>query len=153
MRLLRDMGTVSDLLLAAEDEARRMGDEIPGAEHLVLAALASEDGSARALLEVDADRFRQAVQAVHSISLDSLGVAPEAIPTRSAAKNTGVYRSEDSVREVMEGARLLARKTRPRGLRAAHVVQAAAEREFGTVARALTELGIDRERLKVGDST
>jgi len=155
---LHDTRLIAALLSTAETEARGLGDAEPGAEHLLLAALVVEDASARDALGkaaassaagtgagVDATAFRTAIGAVHAASLASVGVtAPELDTTLPPAG--GIYRSEVSTQEVFQRARVLARRS-PTGLRSAHVLLAAAEREHGTVARVLAHLGVDRVAL------
>lgn len=138
----RDLRLISELLTTAEIEARALGDPEPGAEHLLLAAVAGTDASARDSLGVDADAVRAALIAVHAESLASIGVvAPEldtALPPVS-----GVYRSQVSAQEVFQRARELSRRS-PSGLRTAHVLLAVTEREHGTAARVLRRLGLER---------
>lgn len=137
-----DMTLIAALLTRAENEARALGDAEPGAEHLLLAALASDDPSAREAVARDADAVREAIVAVHADALDAIGVAqPEPAAPLPAAR--GVYRSEVSTQEVFQRARRLARRS-PTGLRSAHVLLAVAEREHGTAARVLQRLGLER---------
>ncbi|CAN5473397.1 hypothetical protein BH23CHL10_BH23CHL10_10160 [soil metagenome] len=46
LKALRDMRTIGRLLTDAEQIARRMGDERPSAEHLLISAIGLPDGSA-----------------------------------------------------------------------------------------------------------
>jgi len=154
---LADTRLIASLLTIAETEARTLGEPEPGAEHLLLAALLVEDPSAQEALNranaaksgsptaVDAPAVRAAIGAVHAASLASIGViAPDASePLPPAA---GLYRSEVSAQEVFQRARVLAKRS-PLGLLSAHVLLAAAERERGTVARVLENLGINRVAL------
>ena len=58
-RALDDMRTIKGLLTEAERISREMGQEEPGAEHLLLAAAELPDGSgARALARVGTDAAR-----------------------------------------------------------------------------------------------
>ncbi len=141
-----DTRLIAALLTLAETEARALGDAEPGAEHLLLAALLVDDPTARDALAtqgaVDADAVRTAIAAVHAASLTAVGVtAPDLEAALPAA--SGIYRSEVSAQEVFQRARVLSRGSRS-GLRSAHVLAAAAERERGTVARVLEHLGVDR---------
>lgn len=137
---LQDTRLIAALLTTAEQEARALGDAEPGAEHLLLAALLVNDPSARealaTLAAVDAAAVRSAIVAVHS---DSLADLDPALPPAS-----GAYRSEVSAQEVFQRARILSRRSRS-GLRSAHVLRAAAERERGTVARLLASLALERD--------
>lgn len=147
MNIARDVRTIAELLLDAEKQALTLGDEEPRAEHLVLAALALDDDSGRALLGVTVEQFRQALVEVHAAALESVGVAAPEAGGQPAREKTGVYQSDASAQEVFQRARVLAKTARPRGLTAAHVICAAVEREYGTVARVLAHLQIDRESL------
>lgn len=150
---IADARLIAAMLTTAEVEARALGDGEPGAEHLLLAALLADDSSAsEAMLTaagagrtMDGAAVRTAIGAVHEASLAAVGVtAPElhgALPP-----GTGLYRSEVSAQEVLQRARVLSRGSRS-GLRSAHVLLAAAQRERGTVARVLESLGIDRSQL------
>jgi ATP-dependent Clp protease ATP-binding subunit ClpA len=144
---LADSRLIAALLTTAEAEARALGDPEPAAEHLLLAALLIEDPSAREALSsvaptVDAAAVRTAIGAVHAASLTAVGISTPELdtPLRPAR---GIYRSEVSAQEVFQRARVLSRHSR-KGLLAAHVLLAAAEREHGTVARVLDHLGLER---------
>lgn len=147
-----DTRLIAALLTIAETEARTLGDAEPGAEHLLLSALLVDDPSARdALAHVaagaDAATVRRAIGAAHAAALAAVGVAAPDLDG-GLPPAAGLYRSEASAQEVFQRARVLSRGSRS-GLRAAHVLMAAAEREHGTVARVLDSLGIDRAGLAV----
>lgn len=151
MKILDDMKNLSALLTEAENQAHQLGDGVPGAEHLVLAALLHTDESAKELLGVTAEQFRAAIVASHADALASAGISveePQLSPTKTRSP---FYRSEASADEVLRRTRILAKKDGVR-FESAYVVRAAAEREHGTVARALQILGIDRESLAQGSS-
>jgi hypothetical protein len=60
---VRDMRTIKTLMTGAEAEALEAGESVPGAEHLLLSALALPDGSARRAFErvgADPDELRAA---------------------------------------------------------------------------------------------
>lgn len=147
MNAIRDIRTINALLTEAERQAHSLGDAAPGAEHLVLAALMLDEGSARELLGVDATRFREALVSMHAAALGAVGVSASEEGPSPAPARPGVYRSEVSAQEVFQRARVLAKQDRRSGLTGAHVVRAAAEREYGTVPRVLAVLGIDRGSL------
>ncbi len=137
-----DLRLIADLLTTAEREARALGDPEPGAEHLLLAALLLDDDSARRAVPTDAETVRAAIAAVHAAALAAVGV--EAPPNAAALPAaSGAYRADVSAQQVFQRARELARRS-PTGLRAAHVLIAVAEREHGTAARVLQQLGHDR---------
>jgi len=148
---IADIRIMNELFTAAEQEATDLGDEAPGAEHLLLAALALADDSARqtfSTFEVTAADVRAAIvqthkQALLAVGIDVTGTAEqeqtEALPAR-----TGPYRSTGSLQEVFQRAVALskARPSRGHTLRSAHVVWAVAELEHGTVSRVLHQLGV-----------
>src|SRR5688500_19305520 len=79
-KALEDMRTIKRLLTDAERVARDMGEEEPGAEHLLLAAIDLPDGSAaRALgsMGIDAARIRAALLEEQADALVSVGVPRE----------------------------------------------------------------------------
>ncbi len=140
-----DIQLIADLLTRAESEALALGDPEPGAEHLLVAALMLDDDSARTALGVDAPAARDALRTVHATALAAADVIDSSIPSALPPAH-GVYRSRVSTQEVFQRAKSLAHRS-PTGLRAAHVLIAIAEREHGTAARVLDQLGIDRGAL------
>lgn len=129
-----DVTTIAALLTAAEREAAELGDEQPGAEHLLVAALDLDESTVA--LGVTANDARAAIRAVHARALGAdLALTPSARPL------AGAYRSTNSLQEVFQRTRVLSKGTRLTGM---HVVRAAAEREHGTVALVIDELGILR---------
>jgi ATP-dependent Clp protease ATP-binding subunit ClpA len=153
--LLDDMHTIKRLLTDAERIARELGEEEPGAEHLLLSAIGLPDGSAaRALgrLDVDAERLRRALREEQADALVTAGVpretaeaAAEPVPLRSG-RSPLLYAAGPSAREVFAEAGRMARASRQR-LAGAHVVAAAARLERGTLPRVFDRLGVDRARL------
>jgi ATP-dependent Clp protease ATP-binding subunit ClpA len=147
---VRDVKAINSLLTEAEEEARAMGDALPGAEHLVLSALALPDGSARRAFEhagADPDGFRDAIVRAHDEALRGVGVEPpdeEALDVPAPARK-GAFRSTASARAAFQAASDMARSSG--GLRGAHVVAAVAEMEHGTAARAIAAMGVDRGAL------
>ncbi len=150
---VRDVRTVKQLLEGAEAEAHSAGEAQPGAEHLLLAALALPDGSARrafAAAGADPDGLRDAIAASHADALRSIGfesppddALDAAIPPGPAR---GAYRSNASARSAFQAASDLARAgSGP--LLGAHVVAAVAGLEHGTAPRALAVLGVERTAL------
>ncbi|MGK5113088.1 Clp protease N-terminal domain-containing protein [Geodermatophilus sp. CPCC 205506] len=151
---VRDVRTIRRLLTGAEAEARRSGEETPGPEHLLLAAAALPDGTAlRALARVGVapEQLRSAVEAAHVSALAAVGVdAEHRSPAASGLRGpaTGVLRSTPQAQQVFQEAVALSTSTRPALLQGAHVVAAACAIERGTAIRALTALGVDRDRLR-----
>ena len=148
---VRDMGTVKQLLTGAEAEARSTGEQVPGPEHLLLAATELPDGTAAGALArvgTDPQQLRQAIEGAHRDALASVGVAaPTAAEPGLRGPATGVLRSTPQAQQVFQEAVALSKSTKPTGLRGAHVVVAVARLEHGTAARALTVLGVDRDQL------
>lgn len=161
-RAIRDVRTIRALLEGAEDEALRAGVGEPGAEHLLLAALALPEGSARRAFarldpHVDLDRMREAITTQHTAALRAVGidvsdartvgVIPGTAHPETAPAANGVYRAGASARDAFRVAADLAR-TPPRvPLCGAHVVAAVAGIEHGTAPRTLHTLGIDPDAL------
>ena len=154
-KMLDDMRTIKALLTDAERIAREMGEQEPGAEHLLLSAIELPDASAaRALarLGLDADRVRSALRQEQADALVSAGVPRDtaeamAEPTPLGVSGTPLlYRAGPSGRAVMQETSKLASSAKQR-LAGAHVVLAVAGLERGTVPRALDRLGVDRQQL------
>ena len=151
---VRDLRTVRALLTGAEAEARRDGERTPGPEHLLLAATALPDGTAAAALArvgVDAAALRTAVEAAHAAALASVGVGTDAGTDAGEpalrGPATGPMRSTPQAQQVFREAVAAAKAARS-PLRGAHVVAAVCDLEHGTATRALSALGVDRDRLR-----
>jgi ATP-dependent Clp protease ATP-binding subunit ClpA len=150
-----DMRTIKTLLTGAEEEALEAGESMPGAEHLLLSALAFPDGSARRAFErvgADPDELRAAIATQHADALRAIGIEPPDDAALDAAIGNqrraarGVFRSNASAHSAFQAAAKLARsESSPLG--GAHVVAAVAGMEHGSAARALTVMGIDRTAL------
>jgi ATP-dependent Clp protease ATP-binding subunit ClpA len=154
--MLRDMRTIGRLLGDAERIARRMGDEQPSAEHLLLAALAMPDGAAgRAMSRAGADAvaLERAIVEEQAGGLEAAGVDPARARSLAEprpvvpATGSGVYRSSPSAQDLFRDAGARARRERQR-LSSAHVVLAASDVAHGTLARVLDRLGVDRDALR-----
>ena len=135
MKRHTSVATIAAPMTSADPEAAALGDQQPGAEHLLLAAAGLDDSTAA--IGVTPTSVRAAIVAVHA---RAFGVElPE-----STRPLRGAYRSADSLKEVSQRTRVLS-KGEP--LSALHVLRAAAERRHGTVALVIDELGIDRDGL------
>lgn len=154
-KALEDVRTIKQLLTESERIARELGEREPGAEHLLLSAMALPDGSgARAMAAVgaDADAVRSALVAEQADALVAAGMPREraeamAMPAPlDDADRPLLYAAGPTAREVFRAAGDRARGSKQR-LAGAHVVAAIAEVEHGTVARVLDRLRIDRQRL------
>ena len=154
-KALDDMRTIKQLLTESERIARDLGEREPGAEHLLLSAIALPDGSgarAMATVGVDADSIRSALVAEQADALVAVGVPRERAEALAVPAPLGdgdaplLYGAGPTAREVFRMAGDRARSAKQR-LAGAHVVAAVAEVEHGTVARILDRLGVDREQL------
>ena len=148
-RAIEDMRTIKALLAAAEAEAQRAGDSLPGPEHLLLAAFDLPDGTARRALEragADPAGFRAAIDEAHRQAMHDIGVriAGAGQPLPAAAPAGGLYRLTAPGQEVFQAAIRLAKAGQRSPLRGAHVVAAVGGQERGTAARALKTLDVDR---------
>ncbi|MFF7244865.1 Clp protease N-terminal domain-containing protein [Embleya sp. NPDC008237] len=150
---IHDMGAMKRLFTAAEEEARALGEESPGPEHLLLAALTLPDDSARTALAgsgagAGIEDVRRALAETHAAALRSVGIDADALPAAPPAPAPrGPYRATGSANEVFQRAVAIAKAERPGKLRTAHVLIAVAELEHGTAARVLRNLEIDRPTL------
>lgn len=144
-----DIRFMNALFTTAEKEAQDLGDDLPGAEHLLLAALTLPDDSGRRALTSCAatiDDLRGAIAAAHADSLRFAGVAPEDADLPGAAsvrKPAGPFQSSGTAQLVFQRAVALSKLDRPASLRSAHIVLAVAELEHGTSSRVLRRLGVD----------
>jgi ATP-dependent Clp protease ATP-binding subunit ClpA len=157
MKMLADMRTIKQLLADAERIAREMGEDEPGAEHLLLSALGLPDGSAGRVLGrhgVDAETLRTALRDEQADALVTAGVPRQTAEAMADPTPLGpagaprLYASRPSAREVFQEAGRLARSSKQR-LAGVHVVAAVAGLERGTMPRVLDRLGVDREQLAV----
>ncbi|GAA3961700.1 Clp protease N-terminal domain-containing protein [Actinoplanes auranticolor] len=150
-RALQDVRTIEALLTGAEAEAQRAGDDLPGPEHLLLSAFGLPDGTARRAFErlgADPADFRAAVETAHRQALQYVGVTvPDNAGEFPPPPLGGVHRMTAPGQEVFQAAVKLSKATKPSLLRGGHVVAAVCGQEHGTVARALTALGIERSVL------
>lgn len=149
---LADMATMRALLEAAERESAAMGEADPGAEHVVLAALALPDRTAAdalAELGVDAARLRAAIEQVHAEALAAVGIPEPPTPTPlPAPTNRGVYRSKGSTRDLLTATAEAKKSLRATRFTSAHVLIGASTLEHGTLHTALHRLGIDSTTLR-----
>jgi ATP-dependent Clp protease ATP-binding subunit ClpA len=145
---VREIRTINELLAGADAAARRMGDVAPGPEHLLLSALAMDDGTARrafARAGADPDALEAAVAAQHDAALRAIGVEPVALDPADvdAGPPKGVYKSTPPAQRAFQEAVKLSRQVKPSRLLGAHVVAAVAEERKGTAARTLQAMGVD----------
>lgn len=155
MKMFDDMRTIKQLLTDAERIARELGEEEPGAEHLLLSAIGLPDGSAaRALagVGVDEEAIRAALRDEQADALVTAGVPRETAQAMAEPAPLGeagsplLYGAGPSAREVFQEAGKLARSSKQR-LAGAHVVIAVTGLERGTMPRVLDRLAVDRHQL------
>ena len=149
----RDMSTIKTLCLAAEKHANADGQKEPGAEHFVLAALESPDGSARKAfeqLQVDPGGFRAAIAQQHADALKAVGIdappgaggAPVAVPP-----GKGAYQAQASAQTMMQQLASQQKANAGAPLLSAHVLVAVTAAQHGVAIRALKAMGVDPKAL------
>lgn len=149
----RDMSTIKTLCLAAEKHANSDGQKEPGAEHFVLAALESPDGTARkafAHIRADPSGFpaaiaQQRVDALKAVGIDvvpGVGEATVAVPP-----GTGVYHAQASAQTMVQQLASQQKANAGAPLLSAHVLVAVAAVQHGVAIRALKAMGIDPKAL------
>lgn len=150
---MSEIRTIKVLLTRAETLAHEMGDDLPGAEHLLLSALELPEGSARQAFEqvgADPDAFRSSIDAQYDASLAAVGIEvdPTRRPTPTWARSpTKAMRFNPSGRTAFQAATRLAKAHRPVPFCGAHIVAAVADLEQGTAARTLVTMEVDRAEL------
>jgi len=144
---LTDITTINALLTGAENEARQCGESVPGAEHLMISALALPDGSARRTFErvgADPDQFYRAISSLRVAALCSL----RHDTADSTGPDTVLPLANTSAQRAFQVAVQLSKATKPSQLLGAHVILAICQMEHGTSAQALSSMGIDRAMLR-----
>lgn len=143
---IADMRTISALCQAAERHANADGQEAPGAEHFMLAALELPDGSARNAfrrLGADPESFRDAVAQQYGAALQSIGLRAVAQPAHATGPNPGSYHSRPSAKMLMQQLADWPRSSARERLTGAHVIAVAAQGRQGVAVRALRTIGVD----------
>lgn len=155
-QILRDAGTIKALCHGAEQHALTDGQQQPGAEHFLLAALDLPDGSARRTFErmgVDPAQVRSAIakqyeQALHHIGVDPRALAATAEGSQPARAKEGLYRASPSGQALMQAlAQPGSRDRQGAPLLGAHVLAVIATMEQGVAARTLRTLGMELDAL------
>jgi ATP-dependent Clp protease ATP-binding subunit ClpA len=146
---IRDMKTMKTLLSSAEHHARSMGEDLPGAEHLLLAAFdLPEESAARSFQAIGADpsQFRGAIVAAHEKALKGAGISVDAdLAGEGELSNSapgGLFRSKPSVQAALQQAAQIGKESKS-GFSGAQIVLAVATQTRGTAANALREMGVD----------
>ncbi len=151
----RDMKTISQLCLGAEAHANGNGEEQPGAEHFLLAALDLPDGTAKKVFErlgIDPEKINEAISQQHIDALSNVGIDVEALDinmgkAEAVKPNAGLYKTTPSGQALMQKLHEMNAK-RANPLMGLHVIEVIATMEQGIAPRALAAMGIDREALK-----
>jgi ATP-dependent Clp protease ATP-binding subunit ClpA len=149
-RSTADVRTIHDLLTMSEKIAHHSGDELPGAEHLLLSAILLPDGTARRAfqrIEVDPADLSAAIAAAHADALAAIGLRDPLDPDPFKEPGSKLYRAKPSADQAFQVAAALSKEPGSRRLLGAHVVQAVARQSAGTAARALAALGVDSAAL------
>jgi ATP-dependent Clp protease ATP-binding subunit ClpA len=100
---------------------------------------------------IDRQRLRTAIEEAHATALATVGIEVEHSPDRTTQLRgpaTGAFRSTPQAQRVFQEAVALSKSSKPSRLKGAHVVAAICDLQHCTVARALTALGVDRDRLR-----
>jgi ATP-dependent Clp protease ATP-binding subunit ClpA len=144
---LQDMSTVKRLCEGAEGAVRRAGQELPGAEHYVLSALALDEGSARrvfARLGMDADAYRTALAGLHAEALRKVGIDADGLgqPMPAGGKPAALFDSQPSGQALMRALQEVAKQSAA-PLCGAHVLLAAAGMQHSLAGRALRGMGVE----------
>lgn len=145
---LNELDTIRRLLEGSELIARAAGDDLPGSEHLLLAALALPDGTARAAFVragVDPDGFAAAIAQQHDDALRAVGIDAGGVRLADAPPppSSRAFRATPSAQHAFRRAVELSARPKPRHLRGAHVVAAVCESDQGSAARAIRRLGVE----------
>lgn len=152
----RDMSTIKALCLAAEQHANADGQKVPGAEHFVLAALESPDGTARKAFEhmqVDPNGFRAAIAQQHVDALKAAGIEVQAgamgagDTVVAVQPGTGVYHAQASAQTMVQQLSSQQKANAGAPLLSAHVLVAVAAAQHGVAIRALKAMGVDPKAL------
>jgi len=156
---MRDVRTIKDLSLAAEQLAIGMGDAPPGAEHFMLAAINMADGTAHQAFEfvgADPDQFRISIDEQYDQALRSTGIEAANIDNDAVVNEMGLSESKPAPFQTKPDVTSLFKRmhqfdsARPdRPLLGASVVFAAASLEQGVTARTLRAMNVDRGELAV----
>ncbi|MES2263383.1 MAG: Clp protease N-terminal domain-containing protein [Pseudomonadota bacterium] len=149
-----DMRTIKTLCENAERHANADGQQEPGSEHFILAALELPDGSARKAFErigADPSRFRGAIAQQYGDALKSIGVESASLDAldKGAAvpPKPGLYKAKSSVQAVMQQLAAWPKARAEEALTGAHVIAVIAAVQQGVAARALKKMGVDLQAL------
>lgn len=146
-RFLQEARTVRELLEGTERHAGHAGEPVPGAEHLLLAALDLGDGTARRAFSragVDPGSLAAAIERQHADALAGIGIVePAGLAIEPVPTPGGPFRARPAAQAAFRRAYELSGQRKPRRLLGAHVVIAVAEGGEGTAVRSIRALGIE----------
>ncbi len=141
--------TINKLIPGADEQAHLMGEEKPGAEHLLLSALELPDGTAQRIFErigINPEQFQMALKTQYNDALNAIGIdskmmtdAPEPVIFSRV-----LHDSQPSGKMVMKALYALKSHDKDRPLLGAHVVEVVARMKHGVAARAFKIMGIDQ---------
>lgn len=152
---LADMKTISKLCLGAERHANQQGEEKPGAEHFMLAALDLPDGSARNVfsrLNIDPQTMAEAIKQQHVDALNRLGIEPEVVEAAydtvpEVTPKVALYDTTASGQALMQKLYQRNKKSKE-ALIGAHVLDVVAAMDYGIAPRVLQVMGVETKALK-----
>lgn len=150
-----DIRVIKKLCLNAERHANADGQEAPGLEHFVLAALDLPDGTARQAFQrlgADPGIFRSAIAEQYKTALGNIGIDATqlaAIHGNASGISPGgrIFRSQPQVQAFMQQLASRQREGSDGPLLGAHVIEAIASFQHGVASRTFAVMGIDREAL------
>jgi ATP-dependent Clp protease ATP-binding subunit ClpA len=145
----QDTRTIMALSLGAEQRALQEGQQHPGAEHYMLAALDLPDGSARrvfARIGADPEAYRAALNQRHAEALSAIGLHDAAGDAAPPAKATVLFDVQPSGQALMQSLPELQRRL-PAPLCGAHVLLAAASMAHSAAGRAFKTIGVELQAL------
>lgn len=152
---IKDVGTISALCQGAETHARQNGEEKPGAEHFLLAAIDLDDGTAKRIFQkfgVNSNAINNAIKKQYADALINVGIDPSAFNSGNPDTEVNppqhrLYQGKPSVQSMMQELAALRRKDKDTPLLGAHVLQVLASHEVDVVARTLNVLNISKKDL------
>lgn len=150
-----DIRVIRKLCLNAERHANADGQEAPGLEHFVLAAIDLPDGTARRTFQrlgADPGIFRSAIAKQYNTALENVGIdATQLAAMHGNAEGIlpggKIFRSQPQVQAFMQQLASRQREGSDGSLLGAHVIEAIASFQHGVASRTFAAMGIDRKAL------
>lgn len=147
---ISDIKTINALFTGAEDHANQMGEEKPGAEHFVLAALDLPDGSARrALVQVgaDPDQYRSAIEQQYRDALAKVGISADDLTSTPISHRDKIYKAKASADDLIQQLHKQRKAYKDTPLQGLHVLEVVTSMQQGAAIRALRGMGVDADVL------